>query len=311
MSDPKRPSPAAVIRPLALLLVISAIAYFTWRYFHRREGYRGGAIETTGTVEAVQVRLGFQVGGRIAEVLVSEGDRVQPGQVVARLDPQDFTVQVESARAALASARAAVEQARANRDRSRLDLNRVRELLSRGYATPEQMDTVLATSKVTEAQVSAAEAQVRQAESALDQTRLQLSYVVLRAAEGGVVSEKIHRPGEIVTATAPVVSIAYVDTVKVHAAVDETRVGAVRVGDPVIVRVYTFDRRTFPGVVSDVMPVGDFATRKDWGAQRRDIRTFDVTARVPNPEHLLKDGMTAEVRIEVSPSVQAEARAQR
>ena len=102
----------------------------------------------------------------------------------------------------------------------------------------------------------------------------------------------------------PIVSVALTDTVKVHAPVDETRVGAVRPGDRVLVRVYTFDRRVFPGVVTDIRPAGDFATRKDWGAQRRDIRTFTVTARVPNPEHLLKDGMTADVTIQVAASVQ-------
>jgi len=72
--------------------------------------------------------------------------------------------------------------------------------------------------------------------------------------------------------------------------------------------VYTFDNRTFAGIVSDVRPAGDFATRKDWGAERRDIRTFTVTARIPNREHLLKDGMTADVTIRVNPAVQQAAR---
>jgi multidrug efflux pump subunit AcrA (membrane-fusion protein) len=98
------------------------------------------------------------------------------------------------------------------------------------------------------------------------------------------------------------VTVAQVDTVKVHAAVDETRIGAVRPGDTVTVRVYTFEGKTFPGIVTDVSPAGDFATRKDWGAQRRDIRTFEVTARVPNPGYLLKDGMTADVTISVNPA---------
>jgi len=110
-----------------------------------------------------------------------------------------------------------------------------------------------------------------------------------------------------VTSGTPVVAIAETDTVKVHAAVDETRVGAVRPGDRALIKVYTFNNRIFPGVVTDIQPSGDFATRKDWGAQRRDIRTFDVTARVPNPEHLLKDGMTAEVTLVVSAPVRVEA----
>jgi multidrug efflux pump subunit AcrA (membrane-fusion protein) len=77
-------------------------------------------------------------------------------------------------------------------------------------------------------------------------------------------------------------------------------VGAVRPGDHVRVKIYTFDQKVFDGVVTDVQPAGDFATRKDWGAQRRDIRTFTVTAEIPNPDHFLKDGMTAEVTIRPS-----------
>ena len=113
----------------------------------------------------------------------------------------------------------------------------------------------------------------------------------------------------MVMAGTPVVTLAQLDTVKVHAAVDETRVGAVRAGDKVSVRVYTFDRKRFDGEVIDIQPAGDFATRKDWGAQRRDIRTFTVTARVPNREHLLKDGMTAEVTILIDPQVKRTAEA--
>jgi RND family efflux transporter MFP subunit len=311
VDEPKRRKPTALIRPAVLLLTLAVIAFFVWRYYTRREDYRGGNVQTTGTIEAVQVQLGFQVGGRIAEVPVSEGDRVGVGQTVAKLDPQDFIVAVGSARAAIASARASVAQARASRDRARLELSRIRELLGKGFATAQQMDTVLAASRIAEAQVRAAEAQVRQAESALAQAELQLSYAVLRAPERGEVLERVHLPGEIVTAGTPVVTIAHTDTVKVHAPVDETRVGAVRPGDRVVVRVYTFDRRSFPGTVTDIAPAGEFATRKDWGAQRRDIRTFTVTANIPNPEHLLKDGMTAEVTIEVSRSVQSEARARR
>jgi len=294
----------AAIRPLVLLVLVLGIGFATWKYFTRREDYRGGDIQTTGTVEAVQVQLGFQVSGRIADVPVQEGDRVQPGQVVGRLQSEDLEVQVRMAGAALESARAALAQARANRDRNRLELQRTKVLLASGIATPQQMDTVLAAARVADAQVTANEAQVHQAEGTLAQAKLQLSYAILRSPQGGEISERIHLPGEMVQAGTAVIAIAQTDTVRVHAAVDETRVGAVRPGDTAIVRVYTFDKRLFQGTVTDIQPAGEFATRKDWGARRRDIRTFTVTAHVPNPEHLLKDGMTAEVTIRVSPEVQ-------
>jgi len=295
-----KPSPARFIRPAVLLLLLAAAIVAIWSYRHRKEGYHGGNITTTGTLEAVQVSLGFKVAGKVAAVPVSEGDRVRPGQIVALLESQDLDVAVSSAKAAVESARAAVGEARANREKAARDLARVRDLLSQGAATRQQLDAADAAFQVGAAQVAAGEAQRHQAESALAQAVLERSYATLTAPEAGQITEKIHHPGEMVTMGTAVVTVANLDTLKVHAPVDETQVGAVRPGDAVLVKVYTFDNRTFQGVVTDVSPSGDFATRKDWGAQRRDIRTFDVTARVPNPDGLLKDGMTAGVTIVTS-----------
>jgi RND family efflux transporter MFP subunit len=304
MAEKKNGSRLRFLRPLILLAVVGGGGFGLWKYQHRSEGYRGGDVVTTGTVEAVHVRLGFKVGGRLADVPVSEGNDVQAGQVIGRIESQDFEVQVRAAGASLASAQAGLAQAVANRDKAARDLKRLQSLIQSDATTAQQLDAARAAADVTAAQVMAAQAQVLQAETALSQAQLQLSYAELRAPEAGQVEEKIHRPGEIVMLGTPVLALAQLDTVKVHAAVDETRVGAVRPGDKVRVRVYTFDQRFFDGEVTDIQPAGDFATRKDWGAQRRDIRTFTVTARVPNPEHLLKDGMTAEVTIQVDPSVQ-------
>jgi HlyD family secretion protein len=304
MAEKANGSKKRFLRPLILLVIVGGGGTAIWRYQHRAEGYTGGDVVTTGTIEAVHVRLGFKVAGRLAEVPVSEGNSVKAGQLLGRIEPQDFEIQVRAARAALETARAGVVQAVANRDKAARDLARVTTLMASDATTAQQLDAARATADVTSSQVLAAQAAVQQAETALAQAELQLSYAELRAPEAGEVSEKLHRPGESVLATVPIVTLAQLDTVKVHAAVDETRIGAVRPGDKVLVRVYTFDRRSFEGTVTDIQAAGDFATRKDWGAQRRDIRTFTVTARVPNPEHLLKDGMTANVTIHVEPIVQ-------
>ena len=307
MAEGKR-KPAAVIRMVVLLLILGTIAVFAYRRATRREDYTGGNIQTTGTLEAVHVQLGFKIAGRLAAVPVSEGEVVKAGQVIGRLETDDLAVQVDAAQAALETAQAALTEARANREKAAQDLERIRELLRGDASTRQQLDAVEAASRVADAQVQAATARVHQAQSDLDRARLQMSYAELRTPEAGIVSEKIHRAGEMILIGTPVVTVAQLDTIKVHAPVDETRIGAVRPGDPVRVKVYTFDRKTFDGVVTDIQPSGEFATRKDWGAQRRDIRTFTVTARVPNPELLLKDGMTAEVEIQVAPEVQKIAR---
>jgi RND family efflux transporter MFP subunit len=306
MAEGKRGVPVAV-RVAIVLVVLATATYFIWRYATRSEGYTGGDITTTGTIDAIHLELGYKVAGRLASVPVTEGDNVRPGQLIGRMETEDLDVQVESARAALGASKATLAQARAQLDKASRDLVRTRELFSRGVTSQQEMDAAQAVADIAAADVRAGEARVRQAESTLAQAVLQRSYADLRAPSAGQISEVIHRPGEMVMIGTPVLTMAQLDTVKVRAAVDETRVGAVRVGDSVRVKVYTFDRNEFLGEVTDIQPAGDFATRKDWGAERRDIRTFTVIARIPNPEHLLKDGMTAEVAISVSPDVKSMA----
>ncbi len=286
---------------IVVLLALAAGGWWWWKAAHKPEGYTGGDIRTTGTVEATHVRLGFQVGGRVLEVPVSEGTHVHAGDLLGRLDVRDLDLQVQSAKARLLGARASLQQAEAARTKASSDWKRIQALRAGDATTPTAVDVALAAVQSTQAQVEVARAGIQQAEVALANATLQVGYAQLRAPAEGEVSEKIHWPGEILAAGTPLVSIVQTDTIKVIAAVDETRVGAVQVGDSAQVRIYTFDQRVFPGRVSNVAPAGDFATRKDWGSQRRDIRTFDVTLRVPNPGGLLKDGMTADIRITARP----------
>ena len=129
MAEKKPRSRAALIRPIVLLVVVGGVGFLVWRNATRSEGYTGGDVVTTGTVEAVHVQLSFKVAGRLADVPVVEGTTIQPGELVSRLEPQDLDVQVGTARATLEAARAAVAQARANRDKAARDLARQQELL--------------------------------------------------------------------------------------------------------------------------------------------------------------------------------------
>ena len=153
MAEGKNKVPAALVRVLALAALATA-GYFIWRYSNRAEGYTGGDILTTGTVEAVHVELGFRVAGRLADVDVAEGAKVRPGQVIARLETADLDVAMSTAHATLESARAAVESARAaleaskaavaeadaGRDRAARDLERQLELMKTGATTAQDAD---------------------------------------------------------------------------------------------------------------------------------------------------------------------------
>src|SRR5262245_44330793 len=98
MAEGKKKGAPPLVR-VVVLAVLATAGYFIWRDSTRAEGYTGGDIQTTGTVEAVHVQLGFRVGGRLAGVDVAEGAAVQPGQVVAHLETADLDVAVSTAHA--------------------------------------------------------------------------------------------------------------------------------------------------------------------------------------------------------------------
>ena len=172
MADAKPKRPAALVRPFVLALVVGVIAYFTWRGCTRREGYSGGNISTTGTIEAVHVQLSFKVAGRIMDVAVVEGAQVRPGDLVARLETQDLDVAVSTSQAAIEAARAGLAEAHANRQRAARDLARQRALMKSDATTAQQVDDARAGAQVAEAQVRARQAQLHQAESELRQAEL-------------------------------------------------------------------------------------------------------------------------------------------
>src|ERR1043166_1044312 len=88
MAEVKPGGRAGGIRRVVLAVVLAGIAFLVWRQVTRREGYTGGDVVTTGTVQAVHVDLAFKVPGRIADVPVAEGDDVQAGQLGGTLETQ-------------------------------------------------------------------------------------------------------------------------------------------------------------------------------------------------------------------------------
>jgi HlyD family secretion protein len=101
------PNPRRVIPIVIVLLALAAAAY--WYLALRPAQQSNGALTASGTIEASQVQISPEVSGKIAEVLVSEGDRVQAGQELVRLDQTLLLAQLEQARAALAQAQANYE----------------------------------------------------------------------------------------------------------------------------------------------------------------------------------------------------------
>jgi RND family efflux transporter MFP subunit len=155
----------------------------------------GETVTLTGRIEAQEeVSLAFRVGQRLIERKVNVGDRVEPGQLVARLESTTLDNAVQAARANLAAAQAAAGDAR-------LEFERQRSLFERGVAPRARFESAQAARDASAAQVDAAQAQLATA-------REQRTYTELYADAAGAVTAVGAEPGEVVAAGQMIVRVA-------------------------------------------------------------------------------------------------------
>jgi RND family efflux transporter MFP subunit len=206
-----------------------------------------GELEFAGEVRAqVESRLSFRVGGKLVARPAQLGQRVQPGQLLAQLDPHDYQL-------AASAAGAQVAAALTNRDLARAELKRYQDLKDQGFISGAELERRDATLKAAQAQ--------------LDQTQVQLSvqgnqtaYASLRADAAGVVTGVDAEPGQVVAPGMVVLRLALDGPRDVVFAVPEDRVAAVAMGSEVQVRGWG-PGPVRSGLVREVAAAADPVTR--------------------------------------------------
>jgi RND family efflux transporter MFP subunit len=242
----------------------------------------GDTISLTGQIQAKdQVNLAFRIGGRLQERNVTVGDGVAPGQIVARIESQDFQNALRSAEADLASAQAVLANAQATEGRQS-------ELLSKGFATRVQYDQA-------EQQLKTAQAQVDSARAKLQNAKDNLAYTELKSDVAGSVTAKGAEPGEVVAAGRMVLQVARqggrdavfnVPSQLIRQSPKNPPVSVALSDDPAIVAT---------GHVREVAPQADAATG-----------TYVVKVALDNPPDAMRLGATivGQVKIQSEPVIQ-------
>jgi len=207
------------------------------------------------------------VPGRISRVLVTEGDPVTAGQILAELDNAALVNQERQSEAAVAQAKASV-------DNARISARRNEGLLQRGIAAQKEVEDA-------RTQLAVAEAALKQAEAALAAARTQVARSEIRAPFAGTVVHRFLGVGEQVDGTAaqPIVEVATLDPMELMGLVPASRINEIRVGE-----AFNFETNAVPGtpfkaVVAAVLPAIDPATNNG-----------TVRIRIENPKHQLKLG---------------------
>jgi HlyD family secretion protein len=316
-------------RVIPVLILAIAVAAVAWWWFRARGQENTGQLKLYGNVDIREVNLGFRISGRLVQVRFDEGDAVEEGAEVARLDAEPYRLQVEEAEAQLAAAKARaalleagyrtqeVTQARAvvrerevtfeNADRV---YRRQQELLSSRSVSVQDRDDAEARAREAEArlksareqlalleagfrteEIAQAKADVQRAAAALASAQVRLQDTVLVTPSAGVVITRAVEPGAIVQAGTSVLTVSLKRPVWVRAYVGETDLGKLHPGKAV--RVYTDSHpdRSYEGTIGYISPRAEFTPRNVETPELRTSLVYRLRVVISNPDEGLRQGM--------------------
>jgi multidrug efflux system membrane fusion protein len=229
------------------------------------------AVSYTGDVRArYETALGFRVAGKLVARLVEVGSSVVKGQVLARLDPSDYQLNIEAARSQLAAAESDFRQAQD-------DLARYTELYQKRFISAAEFNR-------RKTSFETAKARLQQAKAQLGVTQNQSAYTTLRADQNGIVTAITAEVGQVVAAGTPVMKVARPEEKEVVVSVPESRLDELRSVREIAVTLWAEPDARFKGRIREVSPSADPVTR-----------TYTVKVTVLDPSPAVQLGMTANV----------------
>jgi HlyD family secretion protein len=256
-------------------------------------------VSATGKLEpTVQVDVGSEISGMVAEVVVQTNDRVAEGQVLAVIDTTKLRQQTERSRAALLSAEAALVQAQATQTEVEADLARVEgaHRLSEGSLySQSDLDAARAAKLRADAAVRMGQAGVAEAKAGLLANEIDLEKSVIRSPINGIVLDRRIEPGQTVAASfqAPVLFTIGQDLARMDLTVyvSEADVGRVEEGQTASFTVDAWPESAFEAVVR----------RVSFGSQTiENVVSYEAELDVANEDLKLRPGMTATASIRVA-----------
>jgi RND family efflux transporter MFP subunit len=260
---PRDTSATSAVPAVAVSTVTAATE--TWPSFY----------EATGTVRPrTAAVISAKLMAYVREVKVQTGDRVRPGQLLVTLDTRDLDISSrraeatrEEVRSGVPEADSAVAAAKANLDLARVTFGRMQDLFQKKSISNQEFDEAAAKLKAAQAayemvrarrvQLNSKLAQVDQEVRATEVTR---SYADVVAPFAGVVVSKSVDPGSLALPGVPLFIIEREGAYRLEASVEESRLAAIRVGQPVSVTLDSADR-TLEALVSEIVPAVDAASR--------------------------------------------------
>lgn len=321
---------------IPFVALICLIALIISRFMNESEP---GTIIISGNIELTEVKLSFKIPGRVVKRFVSEGQNVQAGALVAKIDSEELRqelkmneAEMEAAQAYLkelqvgylpeevSQSEARLKQAQADFDRLNADYSRQKQLYDEDVISHREFDLSQAAFAVSQAKVleakenltllkkgireekiAQAKARLKKAEEATSLAETRLSFANLTSPISGFVLQDYIEEGEFVQPGTPIISIGNLDEVYLKAYIDEVDLGRVKLGQKVKITTDSYPDKTYEGVVSFIAQEAEFTPKNVQTEKQRVKLVYRIKVDVENKKHELKGGQPADGLIIVVP----------
>ncbi len=329
----------AIVSALAILIAIAAFFYLR----SKRNSQPANQITLSGNIEAHESLVSFKVQGRIIDLPVEEGQAVERGTLLARLEDADYrqkvridqaNVRVRESNLALTlagtreqeikAAQQAMLDAQAELQQKKLDNQRAQRLFDRDAISAQDRDLAATALKRSQAAFEAAQqryeqaregsrkedidiarANVQQARANLGLSRVNLDYTTLFAPSAGIITVRQAELGEVVVPGTPVVTLADLDHIWLRAYIPETDLGRIRWGQSATITTDTYPGKQYQGRISFISPSAEFTPKSVQTYKERVTLVYRIKIDIENLNHELKPGMPADAHIVLSAASQA------
>lgn len=294
-----------IIIPLLVFLTIAAVGGIYWYM-----GLEDYVSTDDAFVSANSVAVSTKILGRVQSLGTDEGDTVSTSQVLVKLDDSNLKAQEASSKAGLELAQRSVPLAQVEVNRAQDDFQRASVQYKGGIVTKEQYDHAQKALEAARVQLSIALSRVSAAQAQLGVVEADLQNTVIKSPLDGVVAKRWVLPGDVVQPGQPVFTVYDLKNVWITANLEETKLGRLRIGDPVEIDVDAYPGMKFSGKVFQIgtFTASEFSLIPPNNASGNFTK---VTQRVPvkisldrvhptsGADPFLRPGMSVEVSVKV------------
>lgn len=321
--------------PIVILLAagLAAGVYFYPRLV--KKPAPADEITLSGNIEAHESLVSFKVPGRISDLPVLEGQQVEQGALLARLENADYRQKVAIDEAAVGvrksdlaltlagtreqeikASQQAMLDAQADLQQKQIDNARTQKLYAKDEVSTQDRDLAATALKRAQANYKAAqeryneavegsrkediaiaEANLREADADLGLSRIDLGYTALHAPFTGVITVREAELGEVMEPGTPVVTLADLDHIWLRAYVAESDLGRIHWGQDVSITTDSYPGRHYHGRISFISPDAEFTPKSVQTYQERVTLVYRIKIDIDNPTHELKPGMPADAHL--------------